>query len=144
VQRWKQYNIGMQTRLREDELLIAQGPVFPNRGNLRRVRMRVERGGYAEMAFYEIDPKVSVFVHRSGQFDVADLIRLDAALQVAYAANESSTGDDPNGMYRTIEFWRNGELARLCVEYRDGVASPAAPVFEEVWRLIHTQFPTLE
>lgn len=76
MQRLKQHNIGMRLRLTEEEFLVAQGPVFPNRGTVRRVRMRVERGGCAERSYHEIAPQHSVFNYCSTQFDGTRLAEL--------------------------------------------------------------------
>ena len=144
MQRLKQHNIGMHLRLTEDEFLVAQGPVFPNRGTVRRVRMRVERSGYAERSYHELAPQHSVFTHCSTQFGSPELTSLATALQVAQGTTDANAGEDPSGVFRVIEFWGREQAIRLCVEYVRGEAVPPAPAFEAVWDLLAARYPGLE
>jgi hypothetical protein len=139
VQQLKQHNLGMRLRLTEAEFLIAQGPVFPQRG-VRRVRMRVERDGFAERSYHELAPRHTVFNYCSIQIDERRLAALADVLQAACAAQETGPGGDPQAHYRTVEYWDGGRAAYLCVEYVDGQPAPAAPLFEAAWQLLESQF----
>jgi hypothetical protein len=140
MQQLKQHNLGMRLRLTEQEFLVAQGPALPHRGTVRRIRMRVEPNGFAERSYHELAPQHSVYTWCSVQLDAEPLAALTQALHAARDAQESVGSDDPDAIYRTLEFWNGGRPVRLCIEYVGAVATPAAPAFEAAWRLLETQF----
>jgi hypothetical protein len=144
MQQLKQHNLGMHLRLTEHECVVAQGPAFPNRGTVRRIRMRVEPSGFAERSYHELAARHSVFNWCSAQLEPTHLVALTEALQAARDAQEAIGCDDPNAVYRVLQFWDRGNAVRLCVEYVDEVATPAAPCFEAAWQLLERQFAAAE
>src|SRR5258708_39512320 len=114
VQRLKQNNLGARLRLNSDEFLVAQGPAFPNRGTVRRVRLRVESSGFAERSYHEIAPAFSVFSHCSAQLDRDRLSVLGDALQ---AARDELSGagarPDSRGLLRAGGVWEDGPAGRV-------------------------------
>lgn len=141
MQRLKQHNIGAHLTLNDADFILAQGPALPYRGTLRWIRMRIELGGYAERSYHEIGREVSVFSHRTAQFDAASLAEVVNALRAA--GSESccdETGFSPDKSYRRIEFRDGREVRVLCVEYRAGATRTDAPAFEAAWERLERPF----
>lgn len=145
TQRLKQHNEGFRFRLQPGDLLIAFA-VSGVQGGFRHARVRVERAGFAGLSVHTHAAQYVDFRHCSTQIDRPQIAALQSALLAALAAltnmRQATAGDDPDGSYHNLHFWRDQEAIVLRMRYVGGVPCESVPAFESAWQLMMSQFPT--
>lgn len=145
MQRFKQHNQGARLPLTEDDFLIArQTPRFAA-GILRQVRRRVAQGGFAEQSVHDFgNPSSGWFWHWHGAVSPKQLAEVGAALAAALEALSGvPTSEDPDGVFRRVEFWAGGQAAEVCMEDVGGSPAHDVPTFERAWQLVVGLFPSV-
>ena len=143
MQRFKQHNQGARLPLTEDDFLIAPQTSRLAAGVLRQIRRRVARGGFAEQSVHDFGgPSSGWFWHWHGTVSPEHLAEVGTALAAALEAVAGVlTSDDPDGVFRRVEFWAGGRAAEVCMEDVAGSPTRDVPAFERAWRLVVGLFP---
>jgi hypothetical protein len=142
VQRFKQHNQGARLALTESDFLMAWETPRNAGAELRQVRRRVARDGYAEQSVHVLGKSSAWFWHWHG-IVIPDRLAvvgeaLGRAMEVAVSA---PTSYDANRVYRRIEFWFHGVAAEVSIEDVGGRPVLHVPEFEEAWALVVGLFP---
>ncbi len=143
MQRLKQHNQGARLSLTVDDFLIARETPRLVGGELRQVRWRVARGGYAEQSVHDFgSPSSGWFWHWHGTVGSERLTEVGSALAGALEAMAGMpASDDPNGVFRRVEFWIGDRAVELIMKDEGGLPMVAVPAFERAWGLVVSVFP---
>jgi hypothetical protein len=145
VQRLKQHNKGARLLLNPDDFLFARETPRCIGGVVRHIRRRIDRAGFAELSVHESERGATRFCHYWTEFGQEQMGALSPALLAAQQAMAGvPVGQDPNGVYRRLEFWVGESPVTVSMEDFAGTPRFDAPAFEAAWRLVVQQFPVVE
>ena len=143
-QRLKQHNEGARLLLTTDDFLIARQTPWLSNGVLYHVRRRVGRDGYAEQSVHEHGRPVSGFWYTHTALAPERLADVGTALLAAFEAMAGvPVPDDPDGVFRCIEFWKDEQPTAVRMQDIDGTLRYSVPAFEQAWRQVVDLFPSL-
>ena len=143
MQRFKQHNQGAGLPLTGDDFLIARQTPRLVGGELRQVRRRVARSGYAEQSVHDFGgPSSGWFWHWHGTVGPDRMAEVGAALAGALEGMARvPLSDNPNGVFRRVEFWASDRAVEVCMEDEGGSPVLDVPAFERAWVLVVGLFP---
>lgn len=144
AQRLKQHNEGARLQLTPDDFLIARETPASVGVALRHIRRRIGRDGFTEQSVHEHERFASRFFHYRTELSQEQLAALFPTLIQAHEALAGvSIPEDPQGCYRSIEFWAGDTAVKLLMQDVGGEPRFDIPEFEAAWRLVVEQFPKL-
>lgn len=142
AQRLKQNNEGASLLLTPDDFLIARETPRLVSDVLRHIRRRIGRDGYAEQAVHEHEGFAGRFSYYHTKLSQDQMAALLLTLMKAYEALVAvSVPEDPNGVYRSIEFWVGDRPVKLRMQDVGELPCFDIPEFETAWQFVVQQFP---
>lgn len=141
MQRLKQNNSGANLQLSDQDLLLTWGR-NPGRTGLSFTRIHIECDGFAERSIHELQPHLSSFWHCHLQLTQENLGVIRELLNAAAVAlAEFEVSDNPNSVYRCIDFALGSEVVKLRMEDVNAAPLFYVPSFEAAWAAIMDIFP---